>query len=295
MRCKNCDHSLWNQPVPPEGVGRVCSECGTPYTAADFDYGRGKVRFCCPGCTTGYYGTSERGHLEPAEFDCIGCGAHLNMERCIIRAHNMERENEAMQQRDLPWLEEGSLGWIRRWWRTTNLSLSNTARVVPLLTRPPKPLLAAVFATVNAFLSSVIGGGIYALFPFIFSRSGLATVDAYALGLAILGIVASSLAITIFCAIPAVCCCWITRKGEPLGFARGFELTAYSTGALLFAIIPCCGFIIAPVVWASQVIGTFVAYFEGEPLGTRILAGVCSAAGFIATAAGTVLFLFYGI
>ena len=295
MRCKNCDHSLWNQPVPPEGVGRVCSECGTPYTAADFDYGRGKVRFCCPGCTTGYYGTSERGHLEPAEFDCIGCGAHLNMERCIIRAHNMERENEAMQQRDLPWLEEGSLGWIRRWWRTTNLSLSNTARVVPLLTRPPKPLLAAVFATVNAFLSSVIGGGIYALVPFIFSRSGLATVDAYALGLAILGIVASSLAMTIFCAIPAVCCCWITRKGEPLGFARGFELTAYSTGALLFAIIPCCGFIIAPVVWASQVIGTFVAYFEGEPLGTRILAGVCSAAGFIATAAGTVLFLFYGI
>ena len=295
MRCKNCDHSLWNQPVPPEGVGRVCSECGTPYTAADFDYGRGKVRFCCPGCTTGYYGTSERGHLEPAEFDCIGCGAHLNMERCIIRAHNMERENEAMQQRDLPWLEEGSLGWIRRWWRTTNLSLSNTARVVPLLTRPPKPLLAAVFATVNAFLSSVIGGGIYALVPFIFSRSGLATVDAYALGLAILGIVASSLAITIFCAIPAVCCCWITRKGEPLGFARGFELSAYSTGALLFAIIPCCGFIIAPVVWASQVIGTFVAYFEGEPLGTRILAGVCSAAGFIATAAGTVLFLFYGI
>ena len=295
MRCKNCDHSLWNQPVPPEGVGRVCSECGTPYTAADFDYGRGKVRFCCPGCTTGYYGTSERGHLEPAEFDCIGCGAHPNMERCIIRAHNMERENEAMQQRDLPWLEEGSLGWIRRWWRTTNLSLSNTARVVPLLTRPPKPLLAAVFATVNAFLSSVIGGGIYALVPFIFSRSGLATVDAYALGLAILGIVASSLAITIFCAIPAVCCCWITRKGEPLGFARGFELSAYSTGALLFAIIPCCGFIIAPVVWASQVIGTFVAYFEGEPLGTRILAGVCSAAGFIATAAGTVLFLVYGI
>jgi len=154
---------------------------------------------------------------------------------------------------------------------------------------------AAAFALVNAFLSSAISGGIYGLFPMLFSGGRIATVDAYAVGLAILGIVASSLAITIFCAIPAVCCCWITRKGEPLGFARGFELSAYSTGALLFAIIPCCGFIIAPVVWASQVIGTFVAYFEGEPLGTRILAGVCSAAGFIATAAGTVLFLFYGI
>ena len=295
MRCKHCDHSLWNQPVPPEGVGRVCSECGAPYAAADFDYGRGKVRFCCPGCDTGYYGTSERGHLEPAEFSCIGCGAHLNMDRCIIRAHNMERENEAMQQRDLPWLEEGSLGWVRRWWRTTSLSLSNTPSIVPLLNRPPQPMRAAAFAMVNAFLSSVIGGGFYTIFPFIFAGSRMATVDAYALGLAILGVVASSLAVAIFCAIPAVCCCWLTRKGEPLGFARGYEISAYSTGALLFAVIPCCGFLIAPVVWAAQVIGAFVAYFQGEPLGTRCLAGVCAASGFIATAAGTVLFLVYGI
>jgi hypothetical protein len=295
MRCKNCDHSLWNQPVPPEGTGRVCSECGTPYAAADFDYGRGKVRFCCPGCTTGYYGTSERGHLEPAEFDCIGCGAHLNMERCIIRAHNMERENEAMQQRDLPWLEEGSLGWIRRWWRTTSLSLSNAPNIVPLLNRPPKPLLAAVFALINTFLASAIASGIYGLFPMLFPGGRFTTVDPYAIGVALVGILASSLAITVFCAIPAICCCWITRKGEPLGFARGYELSAYSTGALLFVIIPCCGFLIGPVVWAAQSIGVFVAYFGGESLGTRILAGVCSAAGFIATVGGGILFLTYGI
>jgi len=45
MRCKQCDHALWNQPVPPAGGPRVCSECGTGYSAADFDFGRGKVRF----------------------------------------------------------------------------------------------------------------------------------------------------------------------------------------------------------------------------------------------------------
>lgn len=294
MRCKNCDHSLWNQPVPPEGVGRVCSECGTPYAAADFDYGRGKVRFCCTGCETGYYGTSERGHLEPAEFNCIGCGMRLNMDRCVIRAHNMERENEAMQQRDLPWLEEGSLGWVRRWWRTVRLSHANTALLVPLLIRPPKLLPAAMFVLTNALLAGATVGGSYGLFPMLFPGGRVTALDPSVIGLALIGILAFAIATALFCAIPAVCCSWITRRGEPIGFARGYEIAAYSTGGLLFTIIPCCGFLIGPVVWASQTIGAFAAYFAGEPLGTRILAGVCAAAGFVVTLGATVLFLLYG-
>jgi hypothetical protein len=42
MRCKNCDHTLWNQPVPPEGTERKCSECGAPYALAEFEFARGR-------------------------------------------------------------------------------------------------------------------------------------------------------------------------------------------------------------------------------------------------------------
>ncbi len=217
------------------------------------------------------------------------------MDRCVIRAHDMDRENEAMQQRDLPWIEEGSLGWVRRWWRTTSLSLSNSARLAPLLNRPPRPMQAAMFALVNALLSTTISGSFYTVFPMLFPGGRFTTIDVYAVGLAILGMLAASLAIVVFCAIPAACCCWITRKGERLGFWRGYELSAYSTGGLLFSIVPCCGILIGPVVWAAHVIGVFVAYFEGEPLGTRFLAGICAGAGFITAVGGTILFLTYGI
>ena len=83
MRCKHCDHVLWNQPAPAPGAQRVCSECGEPYQPGDFRFARGKVRFCCPQCDTGYYGTSAEGHLEPAAFDCVGCGRHLTMNDCV--------------------------------------------------------------------------------------------------------------------------------------------------------------------------------------------------------------------
>ena len=69
MRCKQCESILWQQPAAASGGDRCCSECGAAYKPSDFDFVRGKVRFCCPHCDTGYYGTSPRGHLEPIAFE----------------------------------------------------------------------------------------------------------------------------------------------------------------------------------------------------------------------------------
>jgi hypothetical protein len=296
MRCKNCDHALWNQPVPPEGTERKCSECGAPYALAEFEFARGKVKFCCLQCDKAYYGTSLSGHLEPAEFDCVGCGTHLTMERCVVRAHDMEREFEAMQKRGLPWLEPTGLGWPRRWWLTANLSVSLRAGVAQQLVRSPQPLRAAGFVLVNAsmtYAAAVLANGLLEL---LFGNSVgnsplLRGVDVYDAVLAVAALAGAVAATAMFVAIPAALCAGLTRKGEPLGFARGYEIAAYSTGALLLAFIPCCGVLVVALLWSSQTIGNFVAYFEGERLVTRILAGVLSALGFILAAVGFFWFI----
>ena len=291
MRCKTCDHTLWNQPAPREGEPRVCNECGTPYSAADFDFGRGKVRFCCPNCDTGYYGTSDKGHLEPAEFNCIGCGTRLTMDRCVIRAHDMAREHEAMQRRELPWLEEGSLGWVRRWWRTAKLSLSNAPQLVPLLSRPPKPMRAAVFLLVNSTIATA------ALVGLTFgSRMPLAVAALDPLELLVMlgALLASVLAIVLYAAIPAFLCSFLTRKGEPLGFGRAYEIAAYTSGSLLISIIPCCGPALGGIWWMAQIIQGFASAFEGESWIKRFAAGILAFFGFASVAIVMIAIAFLG-
>jgi hypothetical protein len=196
MRCKNCDHTLWNQPVPPEGTERKCSECGAPYALAEFEFARGKVKFCCLQCDKAYYGTSLSGHLEPAEFDCVGCGTHLTMERCVVRAHDMEREFEAMQKRGLPWLEPTGLGWPRRWWLTANLSVSLRAGVAQQLVRSPQPLRAAGFVLVNAsmtYAAAVLANGLLEL---LVGNSGGNSLGMATIGMA--GLAGAGWAVAVF-------------------------------------------------------------------------------------------------
>ena len=63
MRCKNCDYRLWNL------VSRQCPECGTEFLPHEFEFVLNSVRFCCPYCQQDYYGTGDKGHLEPIEFE----------------------------------------------------------------------------------------------------------------------------------------------------------------------------------------------------------------------------------
>ncbi|MEY3143498.1 MAG: hypothetical protein RLY21_1991 [Planctomycetota bacterium] len=271
--------------MPPEGTERKCSECGTPYALAEFEFRRGRVKFCCPQCDKAYYGTSLRGHLEPEEFDCIGCGMHLAMERCVVRAHDMAREHEAMQKRDLPWLEPTNLGWFRRWWNTTNIAVSFQAGIARRLTRSPQPLRAVGFVLMNASIAYTTAGLAYGLLPICFGNWNiLASIDLYDAMLAVAAIAGSVVATALFVAIPAALCAGLTRRGEPLGFARGYEIAAYSTGALILCLVPCCGALGVTLLWSSQTIGNFVSYFEGEPRSTRILAGVLSSMGFVGVA-----------
>lgn len=105
MRCKSCNYPLWNLP------DRVCPECGAPFKPSDFEFVPSAVRFCCRGCMQPYYGTTWRGHLDPVEFGCVRCGAHVHMDETVLVPTEGVHEDRTLQGAN-PWLDQrrGFLG-----------------------------------------------------------------------------------------------------------------------------------------------------------------------------------------
>lgn len=252
MRCKNCEHLLFNQPAPAEGAPRVCSECGAGYRVADFAFRRGKVQFCCPGCGLAYYGTSSEGHLEPAEFTCVGCGLALDMDRCVLRPFGVASDDEAMLPTLVPW--EGRGPWFRRWWRTARLGLTG-AEVAVVPSVDARPGRALVFLLVTAGLTA-IPGILYTALVWMFG-STLAgggfpivavtptTIDTLAAWL--LGLMTVPVFDLAFVAAIAGCA---TVSGVP--FRRGVVACSYASGARLLLVVPFCGAPLSRVLWTVQ-------------------------------------------
>jgi hypothetical protein len=78
VRCQNCDYLLWTVKA------RACPECGTHFRPSEFEFPPNAVRFECPHCSTGYYGTSEKGHLVPSAFECVGCHRPVTMDEMVL-------------------------------------------------------------------------------------------------------------------------------------------------------------------------------------------------------------------
>lgn len=294
MRCTNCDHALWNQPVPHTGSPRLCPECGTPYRAADFEYGRGKVRFCCPHCETGYYGTSRAGHLEPASFQCVGCAAELTMDACIIRPHDFGREQDAMQRTEVPWLSRRGEGAVRRWWSTCTLGLANSSLLARRLGGTPRLAPATVFLLLNAAVASFLGltltfglsGFLQGGFP-----GGAAGSDLTAILMALAGMFAANFGFVLVAAIPAACTALLHSRGKPLGFGRAYELVAYSSGGLLVSIVPCCGLPLGYFLWlvaGSQALASAI-----DTRGGGVAASILAVLGFLV--GGTIPFILIAV
>lgn len=286
MRCKNCEHVLWNQPAPTAGEQRLCSECGEAYRVADFSFERGKVRFCCPDCDTAYYGTSAQGHLEPAEFDCVGCGRHLAMEQCVLRPHDERREADAMQRVDLPWIVGRGDGRFRRWYTTAALSLTNSGRIAPMLGRAPQPLRAAGFLAINAAVACAGAAVPYLLFGLIgVGAGGGLGGDAMAVVLAIAAYLTIVAALVVGAALPAgAVALGMSAFGAKRGgdrFWRAYEVACYSSGGLLIAVLPCCGGLLGGFWWMVQCAQAFAAVYASEGARLRIAAAALSVVGFV--------------
>lgn len=79
MHCRNCDYALWNI------TSRECPECGTAFRPSDYEFVPQSLRFCCPHCDHPYFGTGDKGHIEPKSFACLRCGRPVSMDDMVLR------------------------------------------------------------------------------------------------------------------------------------------------------------------------------------------------------------------
>jgi len=246
MRCKACSHILFNQPPSADGSPRACSECGATYSVADHAFRRGKVQFCCPGCGTAYYGTSAKGHLEPAAFDCAGCGRALTMDACVVKPYAVARDDDAMQPTLVPWEQEGPL--FRRWWETAKLGFAGApVALAPHEDAKPRAAVHFLIVTVlvTALPSILLGLALSALGLGINSGGGfLRIISAEAL----MASIVKFLLIPVF----AILYTTVVAGGASLArvpFQRAFISGCYASGALLLNLVPFCGGLVSWILW----------------------------------------------
>lgn len=267
MHCRNCNHVLWNAPAPAEGAARVCPECGTGYRIDDYEFTPGKVEFHCPSCDQAYFGTSEKGHLEPSEFQCTSCGNDVSMERCILRPLG-GASNAAMLQMPLPWIEPGGL--FARWWRTVLVGLKQPGQIPGMIGGRDLHGAAIQFFFLNCALSSVVNVGIGLLFvafafgigPGGFRIPSTAPV-AMQFVLQILQVVLVPIS-TYFVVICGSFLASLVTKQQGIGFRQMATIVCFSSGGFALNLIPFCGGLAGLVAWA---IGTSVAVGAALPKG----------------------------
>lgn len=276
MRCKQCESILWQQPPAARGSARCCSECGAEYRPSDFDFVRGKVRFCCPHCATGYYGTSPRGHLEPIAFECPTCRNFIHMDECVLQPDGVADEAKAVADRGVPWLEKR--GALSRWFGTVLLGMGEPQAINDRLSGQGRLYAALLFLTVQSwiciapyllccgsisFLQFGRAGGAGFAITNLLSTIGIGLVAAPAVAM-LLGLLAVGAARL------------VTPRASP-AFVRDVEVACYSSGPLLVAAVPFYG---APLLlW--WFVAACVALAYARPEGSRGPAAIGAAGGFL--------------
>ncbi|MFN9126947.1 MAG: hypothetical protein ACK5WD_14100 [bacterium] len=289
MRCKQCESILWQQPAAPDGGERRCSECGEPYRTTDFQFVPGKVRFECPHCATGYYGTSPTGHLEPPIFRCVTCEKVISMDDCILRPEGVANESDAERRLLIPWLDHGNI--LARWFSTTVVGVDSPQSIASRLSGQPRYfkafgfLFTQVVVSVSPYLCCCGFAWGLMLIP-----AGGGPGGGIFLGTAAATVFLS----TLFAIVASLLAVLFARMVSPIGspsFGRDVETVCYSSGPLALSVVPVLGNI--GVIW--WFVAAAVALAGGRPPGGRALVGVAAAAGFILPSiAAIVLFVYWG-
>lgn len=288
MRCTGCGYSLWNQPAPADGSPRKCPECGLDYALDQFSFAHGKVEFCCPGCSQPYFGTDDRGHLDPKEFECVRCGVPLSMDRCTARPHGDLPEAQAMQVEPLPWL--GGSGWVfGRWFRTIGACISDPTRIPARIeglhefgpaARFLSLQLAVIYgiALIFGLLTTIVmfsiagslgGGGAF---------QGL-TPGAVAPGIGM--VVATSVLSMLLSAffflagiIGTAGIVSLVSGHDRIGFGRMLSVLSFSSSIMIFSLVPVCGGLIAPILWIVQSAQAVAAAVPNDRKAVAVVAAV---------------------
>ena len=236
MHCRNCDYPLWNLTTG------ICPECGVVFAPSEFEFVPNSVRFCCPKCKQSYYGTDQRGHLDPQQFDCVQCGAAIHMDQMVLLP--AEGITEARTKPDAnPWLERKERGFFRAWIATVGKSLAGQATLMRGLGDQVRPGEAWRFALVTLMVWLGVGIALpffgIAAFNFYGSASRATAAIGTAAGVT-LGFSVGWLTLVVLWGLSTHGILRITG-GANHTIGRSFEAILYSSGVTLPMAVPLIG------------------------------------------------------
>ncbi len=236
MHCRNCDYPLWNLTTG------ICPECGVVFAPSEFEFVPNSVRFCCPQCQQTYYGTDQRGHLDPQQFDCVQCGTALHMDKMVLLP--AEGVAEARTKPDAnPWLERKERGFFRASFATVGKSLAGQAAMMRGLGDQVRAGEAWRFALLILLVWLGVGVAL-PLFGFAaitsLSSAHRATVAIAAAAGTTLGLAGAWFILVVLWGLSTHGLLRVTG-GAPHTIGRTFEAILYSSGVTLPMAVPLIG------------------------------------------------------
>lgn len=241
MRCKNCNYRLWNL------VSRQCPECGTEFLPHEFEFVLNSVQFCCPYCQKAYYGTGDKGHLEPIEFDCVSCKRPIHMDQMVILPTEGVEEDQT-KIGHMPWLERSEIGTVRAWFRSVGMAMTRPGRLIEMVPVDGSTGKAWWFAIVTQTLLVVTSFGVGSLFML----AVMSSVGSFGGGpprgtLFFFGFAPMAGALLVLW-LSAIALGGLVTHGllrltgkTSAGIGRTYQAIGFSSGANAISLIPCLG------------------------------------------------------
>lgn len=262
MNCKACDYPLWNL------TARKCPECGAPFKPSDFDFTINSVQFCCPHCRQPYYGTGERGHLVPSNFDCVTCGRRVDMDDMVLLPTEGVKEEQTKVD-TMPWLERKSTSFIKAWWLTVKRGMTAPSALMRATPIGSPGISAVWFAVTVNVLAMLVGFGSLLIFGFVISgafRGGGGRMGAAFGG----GLLITFLGVTLLSGLMVFLWALSTHFLLSLGGPRAGSLSrtihalGYSAGPMVLGAVPCLGVYISFVGWIWWLISATLMLKEAQ-------------------------------
>ncbi len=250
MHCRNCDYALWNI------TSRECPECGAAFRPSDYEFVPQSLRFCCPHCDHPYFGTGDKGHIEPQSFACLRCGRPVSMDDMVLRP-GLGVEEQFTRPDTMPWLDRSVRGRVRAWFQMIGKGLTAPSQLITA-TPPDSPVLQAwVFALICTTIFVIPG---YFFYAWIYAAQsvtggvglGWATVPVYAVAI-LAGVVVCSMFVVLLWTLLAHGVLRVTGRVEH-GYRRTCQALLYSAGGNVFTAVPCFGTLVGSTWWAVSAI-----------------------------------------
>jgi len=255
VRCQRCEYPLW-------GIrDRVCPECGSAFAPSDYEFKPGAVRFSCPACGQGYYGTGPKGHLEPATFACVSCGAPCDMDEMTLAPASgvAEDATEPINQKN-PWEERRGVRVFAAWFKTVAMALFWPRRLMRATSRTGRVGTAVWFAAATPVAFALPTMAIVLLMAAGTGMAGVVVaVMVWAFGLA----TGTALAVLVW-GLVAHGLMSLGWGGPRFGAGRSIKAVSYATGAGAITAVPMIGPYLSPIGWVWTAISAVMMLKEAQ-------------------------------